>query len=65
MSYETGIYDDVSCGTNLNHAVLVVGYGTSDDGVEYWLVKNSWGTDWGDNGYMKFKITDGDGICGI
>jgi len=41
------VYDDPGCGTNLDHAVLVVGYG-NQSGKNYWIVKNSWGTDWGD-----------------
>jgi len=39
--------------TNLNHFVIAIGYGTSDDGTKYWLLKNSWGTNWGESGYMK------------
>ena len=46
-----------SCGTNLDHGVLVVGYGTdAASGEEYWLVKNSWNTWWGDQGYFKLAI---------
>lgn len=47
---------------DVNHAVLAVGYG-EEDGMKYWLVKNSWGKDWGDEGY--FKIEAGVNMCGI
>lgn len=46
---------------DVNHAVLAVGYGV-EDGVPYWLVKNSWGGDWGDNGYFKMEM--GKNMCG-
>lgn len=54
------------CGTNLDHGVLLVGYGT-EDGDDYWLIKNSWGVEWGDNGYIKILRTHerGPGHCGI
>ena len=64
--YHSGVYDNTGCGTNLDHAVLAVGYGTdADSGLEYWLIKNSWDVSWGDEGYMKMAIVDGDGICGV
>jgi len=51
--YKHGIYYDSYCShERLNHAVLAVGYGTESDG-QYWIVKNSWGTGWGDQGYIK------------
>jgi len=67
--YKSGVFDDASCGTNLDHGVLVVGYNTdATTKKDYWVVKNSWGTDWGNKGYiyMARHETAGDpGICGI
>ncbi|CAH1976128.1 unnamed protein product [Acanthoscelides obtectus] len=66
-SYSHGIIDSTcGCGSGrvfLNHGVLVVGYG-EEKGIEYWLVKNSWGADWGDKGYFKLKKDDKN-TCGI
>lgn len=65
MSYRSGILDSTSCGTNLNHAVTLVGYGT-ENGRDYWIIKNSWGTGWGERGYIRIRrTTSGAGICGI
>jgi len=68
-NYESGIYNPKNCKSTLNdldHAVLVVGY-DSLDGKDYWIVKNSWGTDWGINGYIWFEKVSGkaSGVCGI
>lgn len=65
QSYKGGVYDDPGCGTQLDHAVLLVGYG-SEKGKEYWILKNSWNTTWGEKGYMKLAVgKDGPGFCGV
>ena len=64
--YSGGVLDSTDCGISTNHAVAIVGYGTDEDsGLEYWLVRNSWGSSWGVDGYIKISITEGDGICAI
>mmetsp|Transcript_1202 Transcript_1202/g.1757 ORF Transcript_1202/g.1757 Transcript_1202/m.1757 type:complete len:481 (-) Transcript_1202:1112-2554(-) len=65
--YGGGVYDDLGCGTDLDHGVLVVGYGKDPVGGTYWIVKNSWGAEWGDAGYIKVKmgIKAQQGLCGI
>ncbi|XP_020238706.1 ervatamin-B-like [Cajanus cajan] len=64
--YRSGIFEG-PCGTDLNHAVTVIGYGTSQDGTKYWLVKNSWSQGWGENGYMRLLRESGQpgGVCGL
>ncbi|XP_059637048.1 senescence-specific cysteine protease SAG39-like [Cornus florida] len=64
--YTSGVFTG-DCGTELDHGVTAVGYGTTADGTKYWLVKNSWGTMWGDKGYimMERDIAAKEGICGI
>lgn len=64
-SYTSGVFADPLCGNQHNHAVLAVGYGVDSDGTEYWVVKNSWGTGWGEGGYIRMAIVEGDGICGV
>jgi KDEL-tailed cysteine endopeptidase len=67
QSYSSGVLTSTKCGTKLDHGVLAVGYG-EENGVKYWLVKNSWGASWGENGYVKIGRSDSTndpGICGI
>ncbi|XP_042032459.1 ervatamin-B-like [Salvia splendens] len=63
--YKSGVMTG-KCGTRLNHGVVIVGYG-KEDGVKFWLLKNSWGRGWGENGYMKLKrkVHAKEGMCGI
>lgn len=65
--YHTGVLKKGTCGTNLDHGVLLVGYG-EEDGTKYWKVKNSWGATWGAEGYILLERTDDTntpGTCGV
>jgi len=64
--YSHGILNDWSCGTDLDHAILAVGYG-EENGNLYYKVKNSWGTSWGEAGYIRFARRTGKsvGMCGL
>jgi KDEL-tailed cysteine endopeptidase len=67
QSYTGGVITGTSCGTNLDHGVLVIGYGTDPKYGDYWLLKNSWGTSWGESGYFRLgrSSTAGAGVCGL
>lgn len=64
MCVIAGVYSDTECSSEeLDHGVLVAGYGNYE-GKDYWLVKNSWGPEWGDDGYIKIARNDGN-MCGV
>ncbi|CDW82961.1 cysteine protease [Stylonychia lemnae] len=62
--YSSGIITTTKCGTSLNHAVIIIGYGL-DKGLEYWIIKNQYGTRWGERGFARIKMQNGQGICGL
>jgi len=62
--YTGGVITGTSCGTSLDHGVLAVGWGT-ENGQDYYIVKNSWGASWGESGYVRIGVEDGNGVCGI
>ncbi|KAK7306553.1 hypothetical protein VNO77_44501 [Canavalia gladiata] len=70
FQYKSGVYDGPNCPVNsklTNHCMLIVGYDTTKDGVDFWIVKNSWNTTWGMDGYMWIKRNTGlpYGVCAI
>lgn len=70
FNYNSGVFTQAACNyQQVDHAVSVVGYGKdAATGKDYWLMRNSWGTDWGENGYMKLEkntAKSGKGTCGV
>ncbi|KAK2709169.1 uncharacterized protein LOC136027233 [Artemia franciscana] len=61
--YSQGIFNDQRCSSNVNHAVIIVGYGTDRMYGDYWIVRNTWSTSWGERGY--FRLQRGKNLCGI
>ncbi|WCJ38996.1 Cysteine proteinases superfamily protein [Euphorbia peplus] len=63
--YSSGVFNG-SCGTELDHGVAIVGYGVGY-GKKYWVVKNSWGNQWGEEGYIRMQkdVAEKEGLCGI
>ena len=51
----------------MDHGVAVVGYGVTLDGTKYWTVKNSWGAEWGEKGFIRLErgVSKKEGLCGI
>lgn len=65
LDYRSGVFTSTVCGNSIeavNHAVVAVGYGI-ENGMDYWIIKNSWSPFWGDQGY--FKMQRGVNMCGI
>jgi hypothetical protein len=64
QQYTSGVLSGTACGTQLDHGVLAVGWG-NDGTQDYYIVKNSWGPTWGDEGFIKIAAEAGAGVCGI
>ena len=68
MFYSGGVFDNRYCGSRLNHGVSAVGYGhDSTENKDYWIVRNSWGASWGEDGYIRMRkdVSLSTGECGI
>ncbi len=66
--YQQGVLSSTACGTGINHAVLIIGYGNDTDGTPFWTIKNTWGLNWGEYGYIRIQrdlVPGGPGVCGI
>ena len=66
--YSSGVIRNTKCYSRVTHSVLMVGYGLTEDGVPYYLCRNSWGEKWGEKGYFRISrenTDDGYGVCGI
>ncbi len=65
QSYKSGVLTGPCANNRLDHAVLLVGYGTDfTTGLDYWKVKNSWGTSWGESGYIRIERSRAN-LCGV
>ena len=64
QNYNGGVFSASQCDDRTDHAVLLVGYG-KEDGRDYWIIKNSWGQDWGEGGYIRLSTDSGKNYCGM
>ena len=66
--YKSGVVNEKACGEELDHRILLIGYGEDSLYGPFWIAKNCWGTLWGEKGFFKIKrdtLPGGDGVCGI
>ena len=64
--YQRGILNTDKCGFDADHSVAIVGWGRDMvNRLDYWIVKNTWGVGWGEQGYARIAINEGVGVCGI
>ena len=62
--YRRGVLNTDGCAQSIDHAVNLVGWGTTNKGKDYWIVRNSWGSGWGEGGYIRIEVTEsGTGVC--
>jgi len=64
FSYESGIFNGCGKDAVIDHAVVAMGYGEAD-GHKYWVIQNSWGREWGENGHIRLERHDGNDYCGM
>ena len=66
QSYRSGILSSPNCGTDIDHMMLAVGWGMDSNNEQFYILKNTWGATWGENGYMRILANGkGKGICGV
>lgn len=64
FNYESGIFNNCGKDAIIDHAVVALGYG-EESGTKYWVIQNSWGQEWGENGHIRLQRHDGDDYCGM
>jgi len=62
--YSGGVFSDAAPATQINHVVSLIGWGQDEQKNEYWIVRNSWGTDWGEGGFMRLVTSNNQGPAG-